>query len=169
MQVDAKFEMDRAYFAESYTEWRAGISRYRKHQLSLAALAWGAGLGAMVATPYTVLAAGLMLFGVIEGVDYFWSRHRWISARLQTRTGDAHQTVVMRFTAEGIDHTGPNARGHIEWSGIRGIKETERGLFLRVGDGVTMYVPKRALEPAAGVSPILRWHQNTSADLGDRP
>ena len=169
MQVDAKFEMDRAYFAESYTEWRAGISRYRKHQLSLAVLAWGAGLGAMVATPYTVVAAGLMLFGVLEGVDYFWSRHRWIAARLQTRTGDAHQTVEMHFTSEGIDHTGPSARGHIEWSGIKGIKETERGLFLRVGDGVTMYVPKRALDPAAGVSPILRWHQNASADTGGSP
>lgn len=167
LQVDAKFELDRAYFSESYTEWRAGISRYRKHQLKLAVAAWSAGLIVMLATDLLVLGAGLMLLGVFEGIDDVWSRRRWIAARLETRSADAHQTVEMHFSAAGIEHAGPTAHGHIEWRGIKAIKETRRGLFLSVGDGVTMYVPKSALQPAGGVAPILRWSlQATGAESG---
>src|SRR5687767_1162915 len=143
MNASARFEMNRDYFAESFAEWLRYRSRFRRWQRQIAGAFALAGLIVffLPGTPFRYLTLTLLLAAIVEGAEFYWYRANWIRKRLASR-GGMPITVEMRFDDSGFYMQGPATRGHVSWKGVRGMSETPKGLFLRLGDGMSVYIPK---------------------------
>jgi len=148
MQATAKFTLDRPYFEEAFAEWLGHRSRFRRFQRHVGVGMCAVGLVLAVAMP-TILTSALIFaaIGVFEVGHFYWYRARWIRQRLAVR-GDEPRWVEMTFDESGIQTNGPTASGHMQWRGLHELLPTERGLFIRLGDSMSIYVPGSAVTPS---------------------
>jgi YcxB-like protein len=153
MNLSASFEMDEAYFVESFDEWLHAKSRFRRWQRQISGAAiLVALLAVLFADLPAYVAVGLFMVGVVEGLEFYWHRSNWVAQRIKAR-GRESVVIEMHFTKSGIDTKGPTSNGHVSWKGVREIVQTARGVTFRIGDGLSIYVPRRS------VTPVDSWHQ----------
>jgi YcxB-like protein len=156
MQAVARFRMDRAYFEENYSEWRNYRSRFRRWQRHIAAGLLVAGCAVIFLVPsFSVTGIVLVSIAIAESVEFYWHRASWLGKRLAAR-GSEPVTVVMSFDEAGVHITGPASTGQMPWNGVHELRETPKGLFFRIGDGMSIYVPKSALEPQTAAPELVR-------------
>jgi hypothetical protein len=155
MQATAVFEMTPEYFAESFGEWLSHRSRFRKWQLQIAgALAVAGILTSIFGGPFRALGGVLVLIAAVEGIEFHWYRRQWIKQRLDVRKY-ATKTIQLGFDDIGIAVRGPTASGQMTWQAVHGCVETQKGIFMKIGDGMSMYVPKQSVSPQSAVGEIV--------------
>jgi hypothetical protein len=154
MNATASYEINREYFAESYSEWLLYRSRCRKWQRHIAVVL---ALGGAMLIFFSPLYLGwvLLVIALIEGIEYYWYPARWVAQRMKTRS-DRECIIEMRFEETGFYSKGPTSNGFVSWEGVRSVSETPKGLFFICDAGTSIYIPKRAIVPAEAVAEIAR-------------
>lgn len=143
-EYTASLTMDRAYFEESYEQWLRCRSRYRKWQISISLLAVvAAGVAWSVGPDWLVI--GLIAVAVIEFVDAFRYRRYWTARRIRSRIGNRHDRVEIRVSDSGVYQKGPTSEGKMTWDAVKAVVPTDKGVFLAVGDGMSMYIPDSSM------------------------
>ncbi len=90
---------------------------------------------------FPLLFGGL---GIYELIKTYTSRTKWISERIKSDvTG---QEINLQFTDSLIVHSGPFSTGNISWTGIKSIKQTDKGLIIKPETGIAIYLPKTSFE-----------------------
>ena len=158
VNVRAQFLLDRAYFRESYTEWLQSFSRFRRWERQFGALLIVAGvLFAKFSIP-SFVSALCVTIGIAEILEYYWYRHNWIASRLKAREGEnANNSVELVFTEQGVKHAGPTSHGEMSWQAVKKVDLCRGGLFLRIGDRQSIYVPNSSLTPSGTANQIAIW------------
>jgi hypothetical protein len=152
MQATARYPLTDAYFREDYEQWIRYVARWRPWQpyVGCCFLVIG-GLSAVLGFP--IAAALGLVVGIVEFAEMMIHKSRWLAARL--RGCRAGREVQLVFTNESIAEQGSFSSGNLEWAGIERVRETPKGLFLIPQDGMHVYIPDYALEPASAKQDII--------------
>lgn len=149
--------MDAAYFRSAFDAWLDCGSRFRRVQrelaLSLGALAYGL----LLTSDHRLQLAGgaVALVAVIEFVEFFAYRRRWIAQRLAARPSVTVEAHVL-FDEEGASLDGPHSESRCRWAAFRGVAESRHGLRIALGDGMVVFLPRPAIQPESAIPEIVR-------------
>lgn len=156
MIASARFEMDEEYFRESYGEWLRYGSKVRKWQPWLGMFSVGLGIGLhLFDAKFRSIAFVLVVFGLIQVLENYFYRRNYLNARVDARRKNEKHEISMEFDAEGIFQNGPTSTGKMKWAGVKGVRETPRGISLAIGDGMSIYIPKAAITPSTAIPEII--------------
>ena len=154
MLAAAQFELNRPYFEANFRDWLVSRSRFRRWQRHFAVVL------ALLAVGLALLEGGARLFAfvagagaVIESIEFYWYRSRWVSQRLAARPSGG--VVKVQFASDGLEVSGPTSQGRMSWEAVRGASEAGEGFFLQLGDGMSMYIPRSSVTPPEAVPQVL--------------
>lgn len=149
MHASARFEMNRAYFEEFFSEWLRCKSRYRRWQRAMALCFLAAGVGMWMFLPANQKVGFVFaVVALIEFAEIYWYRARWIDARVSAKSGEPC-VVELKFDESGIQMDGPTSSGHLQWKGVKELLKTPKGVLIRMGDGMSVYVPESSFSPSS--------------------
>ncbi len=141
------------YYIEAYSE---SISKFKKIE--------------------PILAIGLIIFGIIlfvidsqESLSFFpfffvlagpyeifrfyYTRKKWLNDRFNSPANNS--ILEIEFNDKTIKHSGPTSKGEFDWSLLKAIKETPKGIVLRMKQGLMIYLPKTVFENQSQMEFIL--------------
>lgn len=148
MLATAHIVYDRQYFEMLYDDWLQHRSVWRRYAIyaSLALLA--AGVMMAVAFPrHWLVGAVFAMFGVYETISALTHRRRWISERLLLARAD--KTVDLTFDDTSVASVSANGKSTMLISRFVGFATGTNGFFLIPDTGISLYVPRPAVEPAS--------------------
>ncbi len=145
MEYGVSFEMTKAYFEESFEQWLSHRSKLRRWQIHIGILLIFFGCGLMV-YKLNVLSIVLFIIGFVEIVEFFFYRRRWMQQRIHTRSNNSNSSIEIRVDDSGIYQKGPTSEGTISWDGVKAAIPTAKGLFISIGDGMSVYVPDASMK-----------------------
>jgi len=158
LEVRAQFHMDKSYFRESYSQWLRNFSRFRRWERRIGAVLIFVGLASAHYSVPPLVSAAIVTLGFAEILEFYWYRHNWISGRMEAReSGTTSNAVELAFSETGVRHRGPTAHGEFSWHAVKKIDFLRQGLFLRIGDGHSIYVPAASLTPSDATEMIAKW------------
>lgn len=164
MRAEAHVVYDRSYFVAMYDDWLRHRAVWRKYATPAALLmvAVGAAMSFRFQEQWLV---GLVFaaIGVVELVSSLTHRRRWIDARLSGVRGD--KTVDLSFDGDILASSSPNGTAELRIGGFRGFASGTNGFFLIPETGVSLYVPRSAISPAAAYDELIK----SLPDLVDKP
>ena len=149
----AHIPVDRPYFEALYDDWLAHRSRWRRYALPYAAATTLAGAIGLAWPLFPLVAAILLVFGIYRIYEAVTHRRKWIAERLRDLPGD--KTLDITFHPDHIATETPNSSGTLKFGALRDVIATPTGLFLCPQTGVSIYVPKAAIEPAEMVPTVV--------------
>ena len=82
--------------------------------------------------------------GIYEFIKVHTSRRKWINDRV--KSGVTGQELQLQFTDDVIIHSGPFSNGQVKWNGLKSIATTEKGIILRLENGIAIYLRKTEFE-----------------------
>jgi YcxB-like protein len=144
VEYRAAFELNRPYFEESFEEWLRQRSKYRRWQIQISAVVIVLGLFLAIRGP-AWLSVGVFMIGVVELFEFFFYRHRWIGQRVEARSNNAHNRVEVQISDSGVYQMGPTSEGRISWEAVKKVFPTKRGIYLAIGDGMSVYIPNSSM------------------------
>ena len=144
MEYTASMAIDRAYFEEWFDQWLTHLSRFRKWQIKLSTLLVAVAVVLLVIGHYKY-SAGVALFAAIEFIEFHMYRRIWVNRRIQSRSSDKHNRVDIRISEAGMYQKGPTSEGTNSWDAVKAAFPTAKGLFLAIGDGMSIYVPDSSM------------------------
>ncbi|MFO0978388.1 MAG: hypothetical protein U0996_18425 [Planctomycetaceae bacterium] len=148
MLATAHIVYDRQYFEMLYDDWLQHRSVWRRYAIyaSLALLAAGVMMG--VAFPrHWLVGAVFAMFGVYETISALTHRRRWISERLLLARVD--KAVDLTFDETSVASASANGTSTMLISRFVGFATGTNGFFLIPDTGISLYVPRPAVEPAS--------------------
>lgn len=146
--ASASFEMDKEYFEECFREFFRSSHWFVRFKPFIAVTLILLSLIVLKYTQSFVVLGGLLLaIGSYELSQHFWTRLTWVDKRVKSHKHLASHKMEFKFTESGLEHNGPTASGRVSWAGVRDVRETEAGLVLVMGEGLSMYVPRRFIDP----------------------
>jgi hypothetical protein len=156
LEASATFKIDREYLRANFDDWLASASRWRRWQRQIAWLLFPAGIAMLLTGTSTVqvFGAAALFVSVIEMLEFYWYRSKWIGGRLTARKAQ-DERIEMRFDDAGVEVVGPNSQGRISWQGFKGSRNSRSGIYLQFGDGLSIYVPKASINPPSATAAIL--------------
>ena len=136
MEYEAKIEMTKAYFEESIEQWLIHRSKFRRRQIQIGVLLII--VGAMI-HELRVLSVVVLSIGLFEVAEFFFYRRRWIHKRMNARSKNSDSSVDIRVGDSGMYKKGPTSEGTVSWDGVKAATPTAKGLFISIGDGMSVY------------------------------
>lgn len=85
-----------------------------------------------------------ILAGIYEIVRFYYSRNKWLKDRFNSQADNS--ILEIEFNDKTIKQLGPHTSGEFEWSMVKSIKETPKGIVLRLKQGLMIYLPKTSFE-----------------------
>ena len=91
--------------------------------------------------------------GVYEFVMAATHKLRWVNARVSTDRND--KTVDLQFDSDSLTSTSVNGSAKMRLSGFIGFTLASNGFFLIPDTGVSIYVPRAAIDPCDSYSSLI--------------
>ena len=147
MLATAHIVFDRQYFETMYDDWLRHRSVWRRYVIyaSFALLGFGIFLAAFFPKQWLVGAIFASL-GLYETIDAATDRRRWINERL--RLARPEKTVDLTFDDSTIVSASAIGTSSMLISGFAGFATASNGFFLYSDTGISLYVPRAAVEPS---------------------
>ena len=147
MLATAHIVFDRQYFETMYDDWLRHRSVWRRYVIyaSFALLGFGIFLAAFFPKQWLVGAIFASL-GLYETIDAATDRRRWINERL--RLARPEKTVDLTFDDSTIVFASAIGTSSMLISGFAGFATASNGFFLYSDTGISLYVPRAAVEPS---------------------
>lgn len=145
MEYIARLNMNKEYFTESYAVFLSHVGKFRKWEIHAGTLISILALFLLFHRP-SIAAVGMLIFGLFHFIDYYFVRYKWIQDRIKTRSGNSSSIVEIIVSERGVYQKGPTSEGTINWAGVKSVVPTKIGLILRVGDGMSIYIPDSAMD-----------------------
>jgi hypothetical protein len=147
MLATAHILYDRQYFELLYDDWLQHRSVWRRYAIyaSFGLLAGGVIMAVMSPRNWLVGAVFAML-GVYETISALTHRRRWIRERLLLARPD--KTVDLTFDETSVESASANGKSTMLISRFVGFAAGTNGFFLIPDTGISLYVPRPAVEPA---------------------
>lgn len=146
MDFTINFRPDLNYYKEAYSEMikNSGLKRFEPVFASMMILT---GPGLFYFDKSNALGFFPILFsgvGVFELIKVYTSRSKWLNDRV--KNGVIGQEIRLQFTDDLIIHNGPFSNGSLKWTGIKSVKQTEKGIIIRPETGIVIYLSKTMFE-----------------------
>ena len=147
MLATAHIVFDRQYFETMYDDWLRHRSVWRPFVIyaSVALLGFGIILAAFFPRQWLVGAIFATL-GLYETIDAATDRRRWVNERL--RLARLEKTVDLTFDDTTVASASVIGTSSILISGFAGFATASNGFFLIPDTGISLYVPRAAVEPS---------------------
>ena len=157
MKATAHFKMDEDLYRQIWADWIRYVSRGRKWSIPVSLLCIAVGVIALIVlgidSEHRTVSIFFVLIGIFNVVWHFWDKHKWFRNRRSANvTG---QDIEIRFEDDRISMTSPSSKSESEWTVFQKIVTTESGMFLYPQQGIYIYVPDSALQPADAKTEII--------------
>lgn len=154
MIATAHVNFDRDYFELQYDEWLRHRSKYKRYEIWFALALLLFGLALAVTFPDNWLVGGLFVcVGVYEFAMAATHRRRWVGARISSvREGKA---VDLAFGTDFLTSTSTNGTATTRLTGFAGFTPASEGFFLIPENGLSIYIPRAAVEPGDSYSTLV--------------
>ena len=155
MSFDATFHLNRSYFEEIFEQWLKHRSRFRRRQIQIAVALFLLGVFFSI-RDFSATPIILVVIGIVEFVEFFIYRSRWINKRLAARVDNEHDKVEITVDEFGISQKGPTGEGKMTWAAVKAVLPTTEGMFMAIGDGMSIYVPNSGMSDGEFRNFVLR-------------
>jgi hypothetical protein len=147
MLATAHVVFDRPYFEMLYDDWLQHRSVWRRYAIYASFVLLSAGVMMAIASPrHWLVGAVFAMFGVYEMISALTHRRRWISERLLLARDD--KTVDLTFDETTVASVSADGKSTMLVSRFVGFAAGTNGFFLIPDTGISLYVPRTAVEPA---------------------
>lgn len=154
MIATAHVTLDRSHFELHYGEWLQHRSRFRRYEIWFAIVLLSYGLIlAFTFRDRWYVGALFAAAGVYEFLMASTHKRRWVNARVAAVRADT--SVDLEFHADSIVFTTANGTATVRWSGFVAFTQATNGFFLVPETGVSMYIPRVAVEPSAAYAALI--------------
>ncbi len=143
MNFKLNFQPDEEYYKEAYSEL-ISILKFKKFEPLFAILLILVGLILYYFDENKsigVFPVILSLLGIYELVKFYYDRKKWLKDRNESKISG--NKIELEFTDTHIKHTGPFSSGEINWSGLKSIIKTKKGIVIKPQNGISIYLPDR--------------------------
>ena len=146
MLATAHIVYDRQYFETVYDDWLRHRSVWRRYVIYASFILLGFGVTLAVCFPQQWLVGAIFAsIGLYETIDAATYRHRWVNERL--RLARPEKTVDLTFNDTAVASASAIGTSSILISGFAGFTTATKGFFLIPDTGISLYVPRAAVEP----------------------
>lgn len=147
MLATAHVVYDEHYFAALYDDWLQHRSVWRRYAIYFAVAMLAAGIGMVIIhRQHWLVGAVIAAFGAYETVSAITHRRRWLNERLLLARHD--KTADLSFDETSVASTSANGTSTMLVSRFMGFAAATNGFFLIPDTGISLYVPRAAVEPA---------------------
>jgi hypothetical protein len=147
MLATAHIVYDRPYFETLYDDWIQHRSVWRRYAIYASFALLAAGVMMAIASPrHWLVGAVFAMAGVYETISALTHRRRWIRKRLLLARPD--KTVELAFDETSVASASANGKSTMLISRFVGLAPGTNGFFLVLDTGISLYVPRPAVEPA---------------------
>lgn len=166
MEITAKWNHNPEYFEQYWKDWVKYRSKGRKHVLvfSLALIAAGVMIY-LGAFPQTVFGQDrgiiIVLIGVSLALWHFGDKRKWIRSMPQDSRPD--NEIVMVFSQNGIKTKSDISSGEASWDVVKELVPAQKGLFLVLQKGISIYLPGQSLTENNDISKIIEIFDNRTS------
>ena len=154
MLATAHVIYDRTYFETVYDDWLQHRSVWRRYAVPLSITLILAGVVmALQFPPQWLVGVVFAFFGLYELVAAATHRSRWINERLLLARND--KAVDILFDETFLTSTSTNGTSTMQFAGFMGFTRGSNGFFLIPDTGISLYIPRTAIEPAAAYDTLM--------------
>ena len=144
MKIEICQEFNKTYFEEYFGEWLNARTKYRKYQ-RIGGIASLASAGVFYFFDGFIFYFFLLLiYGLIMIFDFYFSKYKWMRDRLNNRM--LNKEVKLIFDEDGIQTESPFSKSNSTWGVFIEAIDTDKGILLIPGNGVSMYLYKSVFE-----------------------
>ena len=94
-----------------------------------------------------------IFLGIYELVKFYSEKRKWINNRLKSNI--VGKNFEVEFTDDHMVHSGPFSNGKISWDGFKNLIETQKGIFLKQENGISIYLSKENFKNRSEIDFIL--------------
>ena len=160
----ADVRYDRPYFESVYREWLKHRSKYRQFEASIALVILFWGIALAVRYPQQWLVGALIsCYGTYNFSTAITHKRRWVDARIASAGDD--KSVDLWFDSETLTSVSANGISSMRLSGFLGFTPASDGFFLIPDTGVSIYVPRAAIEPCSSYPKLIELLSKTAGQV----
>ncbi len=148
MNVEIIQRYNKDYFLENYYEWLKYRSKFRKHQKNVGIFLMFLGfiLGMIFFFRYnssSFIFPLVFFFGVGMIFNFYYTKHTWLKERFTSKQND--REIKICFDDNKMCSISEFGSSNLDWSFFTDAIKTEKGLFLLLGNGTSIYIQKSVL------------------------
>ena len=156
MEFSISIIANQEYYNELYSELIKTL-KFKKYERVIGILLILFGIYLFIKDKTNVLNIFPLFFilaGIYELFKFYYDKKKWMNERINSKI--FNQTLNLTFNEIHIQSNGPFTNATLNWNGLQNIVQTEKGIFLKPENGISIYLPNYAFENKEQMDFILK-------------